>query len=265
MTEAAVTVQADLFLQERPTYEYRPVAYDEVVREPWGVQPSKQLIANVAQAGLIQPVVFVRRDDGLHIREGRRRFQAAEINGLENVPGAITDVDDIGAQVLTLSADLHESKNAIVHLVAIEQLMVESGERDPVELARRSGVPLNLVKKRLKLQTLVGELKDGWMAGQMSSSVGHAAAALKPAQQQKLVKKLRANGELTMADVEQVKRTKVREHQRTLAADRAKERIRDSLNKAKGDAFSQWGDDANPIVEAIDKALALLEEVEPSE
>lgn len=262
MTEVAT--QPPLLIEEPPTFEDRPVVLDEVLREPWGPPPDEQLKRNIAMAGVIFPIVFVPEGDKLRIIEGRRRFQAAEAAGHPTVPGRILlSQIGVGVHALHLSGNAHASQNRVMDLFAVEEIMVATGERDPVEIARRSRVPLSTVKKILQLQALLGELKDAWMEGKFSNAVGVAAANLDGPKQRKLAKTLAANGTLTMKDVSEAKKGSVRAHQRKLATDNWKSRAADHLRKARAE-LEENADNAEDsrVVQLIAQALEALAEVD---
>lgn len=254
--------QPPLLIEEPPTYEDRAVYTEEVLREPWGPPPDEQLKRNVAMAGVMFPVIFVPENGNLRIIEGRRRFQAAEAAGHTHVPGRILISQiGVGVHALHLSGNAHASQNRVMDLFAVEEIMVATGERDPVEIARRSRVPLSTVKKILLLQALLGELKDAWMEGKFSNAVGVAAANLDASKQGRLAKTLSANGTLTMKDVQEAKKGAVRQHQRTLASENWKARAADHLRKARA-MLEENADDAesSAVITLIAQALAALAE-----
>lgn len=257
---STTTQQESLFFEAPVKFKYRKVSVDEVLREPWGPPPDEALKRNVEATGLLFPVIFVQDNGSLRIREGRRRFQAMVAAGHTSVPGLVVQ-GDLGAlaHILTLSGNTLASQNRVMDLAALEELMVATGEHNPVELARRSRVPLKDLRHILKLQGLNGELKDAWREGKFGNNVGVAAAKLESEQQDKLVPILKANDTLTMADIQEVKKVSVSSHQRSLSADNTKDRLRSWITSAKEEALAHWGD--GELVSTLERALALLEEM----
>lgn len=254
-------VQAPLLLKAPPTFEERWVQADEVLREPWGAAPTDELIRNVSAAGVLMPILFVKVKGGkLRIVEGRRRFQAAEICGQIEFLGRILPTGlGSGVHAVHLGGNAVTSQNPIMDLNAVEEIMVAEGIDDAVEIARRAALPLSVIRKVLKLQGLDGRLKDGAREGKIGAKAITAAASCDVVQQRELVKRLEANSTVTAADVAEVKKSKVSSHQRTLPSENTAKRVRESLEKARRDSFSEWGDEE--LVALLDKALARLAEI----
>src|SRR6187200_3719155 len=53
-----------------------------------------ELIASIAEKGIIEPLVVRPRGDRFQIIAGERRYQAAVQSGLQELPVVIRDVDD---------------------------------------------------------------------------------------------------------------------------------------------------------------------------
>ena len=53
-----------------------------------------ELVASIAEKGIIEPIIVRRRQDRFQIIAGERRYQAAVQAGLTEVPVVIRDVDD---------------------------------------------------------------------------------------------------------------------------------------------------------------------------
>jgi len=53
-----------------------------------------ELVASIAEKGIIEPIIVRRRQDRFQIIAGERRYQAAVQAGLPEVPVIIRDIDD---------------------------------------------------------------------------------------------------------------------------------------------------------------------------
>ena len=53
-----------------------------------------ELMASIAEKGIIEPIIVRRRQDRFQIIAGERRYQAAVQAGLGEVPVIIRDIDD---------------------------------------------------------------------------------------------------------------------------------------------------------------------------
>lgn len=156
----------------------------------------QELADSIAQYGLIQPITVRRREGGFYqIIAGERRWRAARLAGLSDVPVVIIEADDKKAMELALIENLQRADlNPIEEALGYQELM-GTYEMTQEQAAARVGKSRPAVANALRLLSLspaVLELvKDGAL------SAGHARALLPvkdEAQQLSLAQKVMALG-----------------------------------------------------------------------
>ena len=186
----------------KPMTEMAEIAVSEIIPNP--TQPRTQfdeealdeLADSIRQLGVIQPITVKRQGDGKYIIiSGERRWRAARLAGLSDVPVVIIEADDKKAMELALIENLQRSDlNPIEEALGYQELM-GTYEMTQEQAAARVGKSRPAVANALRLLSLspaVLELvKDG------SLSAGHARALLPvkdEAQQLSIAQKVMALG-----------------------------------------------------------------------
>lgn len=152
--------------------------------EPNKKQPRKNfdpaalnaLAENIAELGVIQPLTVRPYGDGYQIVAGERRWRAAKIAGLTEVPVRIMNLDDEQTMVIALIENLQrEDLNPIETAQGYKQLM-EKFNMTQEEVAKRVGKPRPSVANSLRLLSLSEDLQEKVASGELS--VGHSKVIL---------------------------------------------------------------------------------------
>ncbi|MBO6302728.1 MAG: ParB/RepB/Spo0J family partition protein [Ruminiclostridium sp.] len=152
--------------------------------EPNKKQPRKDfdqaaldaLAQNIAELGVIQPLTVRPYGDGYQIVAGERRWRAAKIAGLKEVPVRIMDLDDEQTMLIALIENLQrEDLNPIETALGYKQLM-EQYHVTQEEVAKRVGKPRPSVANALRLLSLPKDLQENVRNGELS--VGHCKVIL---------------------------------------------------------------------------------------
>jgi ParB-like chromosome segregation protein Spo0J len=179
-------------------------------------QPSRELRELIHRLGLLQPIVVAATRGGRYqVIEGRRRAKAVHLLAEEGdwPAGTIDALVLRGADArlrvvrggLTLALHATRSQSPASELQAIETILQAAGEDHQAstvkEIAAQTGMPVQTVRRRLRLRSLSPGLRRAFDAGQIPASVAEAAARL-PAEQQALLEdRLAASERLTLAAV----------------------------------------------------------------
>ena len=153
--------------------------------EPNPLQPRKEfdpvalqaLADSIAAHGMIQPMTVREAENGYYqIIAGERRWRAARLAGLEEVPVIVVEADDRKVMELALVENLQrEDLNPMEEAAGFRTLMSEYGLTQD-ETAQRVGKSRSAVANALRLLTLSDELADLVRSGTISP--GHARALL---------------------------------------------------------------------------------------
>ncbi|MCS1411863.1 MAG: putative chromosome-partitioning protein ParB [Verrucomicrobia subdivision 3 bacterium] len=136
----------------------------------------KELAASIQSQGVVQPLIVRPSESGYELIAGERRWRAAQLAGLVEVPTIIREASDSEVIELALVENLQrENLNPIEEAVGYQQLIdqfnLRQGEAAQKVGKSRASVAnaLRLLKLPAKVQTY---LKDGLI------SVGHAKVIL---------------------------------------------------------------------------------------
>ena len=154
-------------------FEYLPITRVEPrhdqPREYFDEAGLSELAASIAEHGVLQPLT-VRRvgRDGYQIIAGERRWRAARIAGLSEVPARIIEADDRKATELALVENLQrEGLNPVEEAAGYRTLMTEYGLTQE-EVSDTVGKSRSLVANTLRLlrlpEDVLALLKDGEIA-----------------------------------------------------------------------------------------------------
>lgn len=155
--------------------------------------------------GIIQPLTVRRLSSGYYqIIAGERRWRAAKLAGLKEVPAVVVEADDRKAAELAMIENLQREDLNIMEEAAGYQCLLDQYGMTQEQIAARVGKSRPVIANALRLLRLpapVAELvKDG------SLSAGHARALLSISQPDVMLEMARkaANGSATVRDIERL-------------------------------------------------------------
>ena len=146
-------------------------------REIFDEQSLQELADSIAQYGLIQPITARKLDSGYYqIIAGERRWRAARLAGLTEVPVRVIEADDRRTAELALVENLQrQDLNPMEEARGYLSLMQDYGLTQE-EAARSVGRSRPAVANALRLLTLSPELRELVETGLLSA--GHARALI---------------------------------------------------------------------------------------
>ena len=145
-------------------------------RKDFSRETLQELADSIREQGIVQPLIVRERDGQLELIAGERRWRAAQLIGLAEVPVIVREADDRSVLELALIENLQrENLNPIEEAHGYLQLM-EQFELTQEEVATKVGKSRAAVANAMRLLKLPvmlqGYLRDGRL------SVGHAKAIL---------------------------------------------------------------------------------------
>lgn len=137
-----------------------------------------ELADSIRTHGVLQPITVRRLSSGYYqIIAGERRWRAARLAGLIEVPAMVVDADEKTAMELALIENLQrEDLNAIEEAEGFRALIEEHGLTQE-EVSQRVGRSRSSVANSLRLLTLPDELRE--LVERGAFSPGHARAVMK--------------------------------------------------------------------------------------
>ncbi len=146
-------------------------------RKVFDEEALEDLAESIREHGLIQPIAVRPEENGYYrIIAGERRWRAARMAGLAEVPVLILNADDKAVMELAMIENLQRKDlNPIEEARGYQTLMDEYGLTQE-EAAERVGKSRPAVANALRLLLLPRELQDMLVSGELSA--GHARALL---------------------------------------------------------------------------------------
>ncbi|MCI0668552.1 MAG: ParB/RepB/Spo0J family partition protein [Methylococcaceae bacterium] len=137
----------------------------------------QELADSISAQGVIQPIVVRRLDDEKYeIVAGERRWRAAQLAGLHEVPVIIRNISDQVAMALALIENIQrEDLNPLEEAEGLDRLLTEFNMTHQ-QVADAVGKSRTTVTNLLRLLDLQDEVKDYLAKGRIE--MGHARALL---------------------------------------------------------------------------------------
>ncbi|MFB0983103.1 MAG: ParB/RepB/Spo0J family partition protein [Acinetobacter towneri] len=162
--------QIDVNLLKRGEYQPRRFIQEQALQE---------LAASIEKHGVMQPIVIRPIDDEQHPYEiiaGERRWRAAQLAGLTEIPAIVRDLTDQVAIALALIENIQrQDLNPIDQAMALQRFHDEFGLSHQ-EIAETVGKARTTVSNLLRLLTLAEPVKE--LMQQSLLDMGHARAIL---------------------------------------------------------------------------------------
>lgn len=192
----------------------RKVAIDLVVRNPknprkhFAEDDLQDLASSIRQHGIVQPVVVRPIADGkFEIIAGERRWRAAQLAGLNDIPVLIREVDDRTALELAIVENVQRADlNAVEEALGYEQLIAEHGYTQN-DLGEIIGKSRSHVANSLRLLKLPDLVRDMIASGTLSA--GHARALIPTSDPVGLARSIVAKG-MSVRDAERIAQNNIR-------------------------------------------------------
>lgn len=161
--------------QQLPIYKVEP--NPDQPRQDFDEEELQALADSIAVHGIIQPLTVREMPNGYYqIIAGERRWRAARMANLSDVPAVIIEADDKKAMELALIENLQrQDLNPLEEALGYQTLMNEYGLTQE-EAAGRVGKSRPAVANALRLLGLCTEVQERVRKGELSA--GHARAIL---------------------------------------------------------------------------------------
>ncbi|ASM73959.1 MULTISPECIES: ParB/RepB/Spo0J family partition protein [Roseobacteraceae] len=190
--------EAEQVAQESTASGVRSVPIERVKPNP--EQPRKRftqddlddLAASIAEKGVIQPLIVREKDGAFEIVAGERRWRAAQMAKLHELPVIVRDFDDIEVLEVAIIENIQRADlNAIEEAAGYRQLMDKFGHTQE-KMAEALGKSRSHIANLLRLLQLPEDVVEMVRTGDLSS--GHARALITADDPSALARKVVAEG-----------------------------------------------------------------------
>lgn len=145
-----------------------------------------QLAESIRQHGIIQPLTVRKLSSGYYqIIAGERRWRAARLAGLSEVPAIVIEADDRKAAELAMIENLQREDLNPIEEAAGYQTLIQQYHMTQEEAAQRVGKSRSAVANTLRLLDLTPTVQKQIKAGELSAGHARALVPLTPSLQAK--------------------------------------------------------------------------------
>lgn len=176
----------------------------------------QDLAGSIRQHGIVQPVVVrTAGAERYEIIAGERRWRAAQLAGLTEIPVIVRDVDDRTALELAIVENVQRADlNPLEEALGYEQLIAEHGYTQN-DLGEIIGKSRSHVANSLRLLKLPEAVRD--MLAEGSLSAGHARALVSTPDPVVLARTIASKG-LSVRDAERLAQNQIKAQSEPVAA-----------------------------------------------
>jgi ParB family transcriptional regulator, chromosome partitioning protein len=171
-------------------------------RKDFSPETLRELADSIREQGIVQPLIVRERDGHLELIAGERRWRAAQLLGLPEVPVILRQADDRAVLELALIENLQrENLNAIEEAHGYAQL-IEQFQLKQEEAATKVGKSRAAVANALRLLKLPPSLQASIREGRLSVSHAKVILGLASEQNQRLASERILNEGLNVRQTE---------------------------------------------------------------
>ena len=154
-------------------------------RKNFDQEKLEELAESIRQHGIIQPLTVRKLSSGYYqIIAGERRWRAARLAGLTEVPAVIIEADDRKAMELAMIENLQREDLSPMEEAEGYKILVENYGMTQEQAAQRVGKSRSAVANALRLLALSPALRQMVEEGRLSAGHARALLPLSPALQE---------------------------------------------------------------------------------
>lgn len=135
-----------------------------------------ELADSIKQNGILQPILVRKHGTSYEIVAGERRYQAAKLAGLDEVPVVIREISDEDVFKLALIENLQRSNLTPLEEARGYRQLLDEKDLTQEELSKILSKSRSAITNTLRLMDLPAEVQDLLEAGRITA--GHARAIL---------------------------------------------------------------------------------------
>ncbi len=176
-------------------------------RENFDHQNMEELTQSIREKGIIQPIVVRRRGDYYELIAGERRFRAAKLLNIKEIPVIIRDAEDEDSLELSLIENIQRQDLNPIEEARAYQYLVDKFQVTQEKLSEVLGKSRASVANILRLLKLPQEIQEEIRKGRISFAHGRALLELDDQnQQRRLSQEIIAKG-LSIRELENLIKT----------------------------------------------------------
>ena len=139
----------------------------------------QELAESIKQHGLIQPLVLRKLGNKFEIIAGERRYKAANMIGLKQVPSIVMELDDATSAEIALAENIQRKDLTAVEKAKSYKQILSLGQMTQEELAKKMGKSQPAVSNTLRLLDLSDDVQQALLKNKISERHARSLLSLK--------------------------------------------------------------------------------------
>ncbi len=176
-------------------------------RKTFQAGPLAELAESIKAHGILQPIIVTKQGNGYEIIAGERRFRAAKMAGLNDIPTIVKNLDELAAESIAIIENIQrEALNPMDQALAYARL-IDTYQLSHDDIAAKVNKSRSAITNILRLNKLHPEVKQYLKDGALE--MGHARALLAaPDEKQPILALSIIEKQLSVRQVEQLVKQK---------------------------------------------------------
>lgn len=177
-------------------------------RKKFEEESLQELANSIQEHGILQPVLVRPVKNGYEIIAGERRWRAARMAGLENIPVVVHDIDDQKAAEISLIENIQRDDLTVVEEAKAYKRLAEQFGYTQETIAEKIGKSRAYVANTLRILNLPEEILEMLEKGELNAGHVRPLLALPTSEQQLAAAKEIVANKMTVRQVENKVKTK---------------------------------------------------------
>ena len=148
-------------------------------RKTFDDEAIEELAQSIQEHGIIQPIVVRKKGKKFEIVVGERRFRAAKLANLDEIPAIVRDLTEDQMMELAILENLQREDLTPIEEAEAYQSLIEKLNFTQEELANRLGKSRPYITNHLRLLQLPDQVREFVNNGELSMGHGRTLLALK--------------------------------------------------------------------------------------
>ncbi|MDD4909178.1 MAG: ParB/RepB/Spo0J family partition protein [Candidatus Omnitrophica bacterium] len=145
-------------------------------REDFNQEELQDLVSSIREKGVIQPILVRRKADNFELIAGERRWRAAKLLQIKEIPVIIKDIEDRESLEISLIENIQRQELNPLEEARAYQLLINKFEFTQEKISKVVGKSRTSIANSLRLLKLPKEVQDEIKKGRIS--FGHGKALL---------------------------------------------------------------------------------------
>lgn len=209
--------------------------YDQP-RKKFDQEELNELMLSIQEHGILQPLIVREKGNKFEIVAGERRYRAARLAKVREIPILVKDFDDKQVLEVALIENIQRSDLNSMELACAYSLLMERFEYTQEEVATRVGKSRSEVTNIMRLLKLTPDLQQKLRDEELSYGQARALLPIKDIQLQKEAAEYIIAHELTVRETEKYVQSVIAKAEKSeeQAAKEARKRMQAVLEEALG-------------------------------